>query len=112
MKRLRPGVNRRDLLRLRRGSARGPSRDSRPGRTEVVRVDRPAMGSFFEIRLAASMPGAVSLACGALDLIETLEAQMTVYREDSEISELNRTAHQRLCGSSEGFSRCSNRPSS
>lgn len=60
----------------------------------MVRVDRPAMGSFFEIRLPASMPGAVSLACGALDLIETLEAQMTVYREDSEISELNRTAHR------------------
>ncbi len=31
--------------------------------------------------------------CRALDLIEELEAQMTVYRDDSEISELNRTAH-------------------
>ena len=51
------------------------------------------MGSFFEVRLPASMPGAVSLACHALDLIEELEAQLTVYRDDSEISELNRTAH-------------------
>jgi FAD:protein FMN transferase len=51
------------------------------------------MGSFFEVRLPASKPGAVSLACHALDLIEELEAQLTVYRDDSEISELNRTAH-------------------
>jgi thiamine biosynthesis lipoprotein len=51
------------------------------------------MGSFFEVRLPASMPGAVSLGCHALDLIEELEAQLTVYRDDSEISELNRTAH-------------------
>ncbi len=51
------------------------------------------MGSFFEVRLPAGLSGAVGLACRALDLIEELEAQMTVYRDDSEISELNRTAH-------------------
>jgi thiamine biosynthesis lipoprotein len=51
------------------------------------------MGSFFEVCLPAGMPNAVSLACHALDLIEDLEAQLTVYRDDSEISELNRTAH-------------------
>jgi FAD:protein FMN transferase len=91
------GVNRRDLLRLRRLS--GPSstgpvhREARPDRADLVRAHRPAMGSFFEVRLPASMPGAVSLACHALDLIEELEAQLTVYRDDSEISELNRAAH-------------------
>jgi FAD:protein FMN transferase len=51
------------------------------------------MGSYFEVRLPAGMSGAVGLSCRALDLIEELEAQMTVYRDDSEISELNRTAH-------------------
>ena len=97
MKRLRPGVNRRDLLRLRRLSGDSPGgadhRDPSPERADLVRAHRPAMGSFFEVRLPAAMPGAVSLACRALDLIEELEAQLTVYRDDSEVSELNRTAH-------------------
>jgi FAD:protein FMN transferase len=51
------------------------------------------MGSFFEVRLPAGMSGAVNVACRALDLIEELEGQLTVYRDDSEVSELNRTAH-------------------
>jgi thiamine biosynthesis lipoprotein len=51
------------------------------------------MGSFFEVRLPAAMSNAVGLSCRALDLIEELELQLTVYRDDSEISELNRTAH-------------------
>jgi thiamine biosynthesis lipoprotein len=52
------------------------------------------MGSYFEVRLPAATPGAVDLACRALDLIEALEAQLTVYRDDSEISRLNQTAHR------------------
>jgi FAD:protein FMN transferase len=51
------------------------------------------MGSFFEVRLPAAMSDAVGLSCRTLDLIEELELQMTVYRDDSEISELNRTGH-------------------
>jgi FAD:protein FMN transferase len=51
------------------------------------------MGSYFEVLLPAAMPGATALACRALDLIESLEAQLTVYRDDSEVSELNRSAH-------------------
>ena len=38
-------------------------------------------------------PGGVDLANRALDLIDELEAQMTVYRDDSEVSRLNATAH-------------------
>jgi thiamine biosynthesis lipoprotein len=51
------------------------------------------MGSFFEVRLGAGVPGAAELAGRALDLIDGLEAQMTVYRDDSELSLLNATAH-------------------
>jgi FAD:protein FMN transferase len=58
-----------------------------------VRAHRPAMGSYFEVRLPAGTPGAVDLACRALDLIDALEAQLTVYRDDSEVSRLNATAH-------------------
>jgi thiamine biosynthesis lipoprotein len=51
------------------------------------------MGSFFEIRLGARLPGALDLANRVLDRIETLEAQLTIYRDDSEVSRLNATAH-------------------
>ena len=51
------------------------------------------MGSYFEVRLPAGTPGAVDLACRALDVIDALEAQLTVYRDDSEVSRLNATAH-------------------
>jgi FAD:protein FMN transferase len=51
------------------------------------------MGSYFEVRVPASTPGAVDLACRALDVIDALESQLTVYRDDSEVSRLNETAH-------------------
>jgi thiamine biosynthesis lipoprotein len=51
------------------------------------------MGSYFEVRLPARTPGAVDLSCRALDLIDVLEAQLTVYRDDSEVNRLNATAH-------------------
>jgi thiamine biosynthesis lipoprotein len=93
----RIGVNRRDLLRLRRSvpqdtAGTDPNSDA-GGRFDLVRVHRPAMGSSFEIRLPANTPGAVDLSCRALDLIDALEAQMTVYCDDSEVSRLNATAH-------------------
>ena len=97
MKPPRTGVNRRDLLRLRRQPESSTPRDERrlleSGRSDLVRAHRPAMGSYFEVRLPAGTPGAVDLACRALDLIDDLEAQLTVYRDDSEVSRLNATAH-------------------
>lgn len=97
MKPSRSRVNRRDLLRLRRRAAASTAdaaADSlAPGRADLVTVSRPAMGSDFEVRLPSSTPGAVDLACRALDLIDALEAQLTVYRDDSEVSRLNATAH-------------------
>lgn len=101
MKRPTSGVNRRDLLRLRRAGAElagevpagtMPSPQGSP--TDLIKVHRPAMGSYFEIRLGVRVPGAVELATRALDLIDELEAQLTVYRDDSEVSRLNATAHE------------------
>lgn len=62
------------------------------GSMDLLRVHRPGMGSYFEIRLGARVPGAVELASRALDLIEALEGQLTIYRDDSEVSLLNRSA--------------------
>lgn len=93
----RPEVSRRDLFRLKRQSPeRSATIHTAPGevgRQDLVRAHRPAMGSSFEVRVPASTPGAVDLACRALDLIDDLEAQLTVYRDDSEVSRLNATAH-------------------
>ncbi|MDB5351555.1 MAG: rane-associated lipoprotein involved in thiamine biosynthesis [Planctomycetota bacterium] len=51
------------------------------------------MGSFFEVRIPANTPAGTELACRALDRIDELEAQLTVYRDDSEVSRLNAKAH-------------------
>lgn len=93
-------VNRREMLRFRRSAREG----LRPGEgrcattrdvqsDDILRAGRAAMGSHFEIRIGAKTPSGADLADRALDLIETLEAQLTVYRDDSEVSLLNATAH-------------------
>jgi thiamine biosynthesis lipoprotein len=62
----------------------------------LVKYSRTAMACTFEIWLnAGQYREASETAISALDLIEKLEAQLTVYRESSEISQLNRTAFQR-----------------
>jgi len=61
----------------------------------VVKLGRRAMACDFEIRLNAGSQQESSdtpAAMAALDLIEQLEAQLTVYRETSEILEINRRA--------------------
>jgi FAD:protein FMN transferase len=60
---------------------------------DLITANRPAMGSYFEVRIGANTPGALELTERALDLIDALEQQMTVYRDDSEISRINATAH-------------------
>ena len=93
-------VNRRDLLRFRRAAdafARPESRSAvataDASSQDLLRATRAAMGSSFEVRLGATVPGAVDLAGRALDMIDALESQLTVYRDDSEVSRLNATAH-------------------
>ncbi|MFO0951370.1 MAG: FAD:protein FMN transferase [Isosphaeraceae bacterium] len=107
-------MNRRDLFRPRSAAhalrAEGPSRESalkdvQAGAGDLLRASRPAMGSYFEIRLGANVPGALGLAERALDLIDRLEAQLTVYRDDSEVSLLNATAHMDPVAVEEGLFR-------
>jgi thiamine biosynthesis lipoprotein len=103
VKRPKATVNRRDLLRLRGiasdarvvSPAVDPSTADGPvdAGYDLIKASRTAMASFFEIRLAAQAPGAIGLATRALDLIDELEGQLTVYRDDSEVSRLNASAH-------------------
>jgi len=91
------GVNRRDMMRLRRvGSsiARRPSRvPESAAATDLLRVHRPGMGSSFEVRVGARLPWGVELASRALDEVEALERQLTIYNDESEVARLNRSAH-------------------
>jgi thiamine biosynthesis lipoprotein len=63
------------------------------GDSYLTRIGRRAMACEFEVVLnTGQYPLAAAAAVEALDLVDRLEQQMSVYREDSEISQLNATA--------------------
>jgi thiamine biosynthesis lipoprotein len=64
-----------------------------PAEFTLVRVSRRAMATTFEVAIPAGTHRApIPAATAALDLIDELEDQMTVYRDHSEVSRLNATA--------------------
>jgi thiamine biosynthesis lipoprotein len=64
-----------------------------PREFSLVRVSRRAMATTFEVAIPfGTHPNAVAAAEDALDLIDELEEQLTVYRDHSEVSRLNATA--------------------
>ncbi|MBO0696964.1 MAG: FAD:protein FMN transferase [Zavarzinella sp.] len=58
----------------------------------VLRASRRAMATIFEVLLPFGYPQAQSAAEAALDRIDELEDQLTVFRDHSEVSRLNATA--------------------
>ncbi|HEY2841521.1 MAG TPA: FAD:protein FMN transferase [Pirellulales bacterium] len=59
----------------------------------LVQLSRPAMACRFEITLNAGQHDEGSeAALAALDLIEELESQLTVYRDTSEVARINQSA--------------------
>jgi thiamine biosynthesis lipoprotein len=59
----------------------------------LLQISRRAMATDFEIYLNAGQHGrATEAALRALDLVEQLEGQMTVYRPHSEVMDVNRRA--------------------
>lgn len=91
-------MNRRRFLRSQQlpGAAGGlltvPDERRRIGDLTLIRFSRRAMATTFEIALPYGTPDAVAAAEDALDLIDELEDQLTVYRDHSEVSRLNTTA--------------------
>ena len=64
----------------------------------LLQVGRRAMACDFHVFLNAGQhAGAVEAAAEALDLVERLEDQMTIYRAHSEVSGINRDAFERAC---------------
>jgi thiamine biosynthesis lipoprotein len=60
----------------------------------LLRFARRAMATSFEISLPFGIPQAQAAAEAALDQIDRLEAQLTVYCDDSEVSRINQLAGQ------------------
>jgi thiamine biosynthesis lipoprotein len=58
----------------------------------LLRFSRRAMATTFEILFSFDQRGATDLAEAAFELIDELEAQLTVYGDDSEVSRLNARA--------------------
>lgn len=64
--------------------------------TYLLQLGRRAMACQFEVFLnAGQYPQAADVALEALDLVDRLEEQMTVFRNTSEISQINRFAGER-----------------
>jgi len=63
-----------------------------PDAGPTVRLQTRAMACEFGVVMNPGPPRQVMLASDALDMIQALEAQMTVYRAESELSEINRRA--------------------
>ena len=60
----------------------------------LICARRDAMATKFEVNFPDLDPrGCVALASRALNIIDRAEDQLTVYRENSEVSRLNATAH-------------------
>jgi len=64
------------------------------GDLPLLRFSRRAMATTFELAVPFGIPLAQFAAMAALDEIDELESQLTVYRDDSEISLLNTHAHE------------------
>ena len=60
-----------------------------------LHVNRTAMACRFEVTLPVGDQAGVTVATSALNLIDELEAQLSVFRESSEISFINREAATR-----------------
>ncbi len=69
-----------------------PPEEETPGGYSLVRVSRRAMATRFEIALPYGTPDALDAAEDALDVIDAVEDQLTVYRDHSEVSRVNARA--------------------
>jgi thiamine biosynthesis lipoprotein len=87
------------------GELRFPDDAAEPEEVVLLRFSRRAMATTFEVILPFGTPDARPLAEAALDLIDRLEDQLTVYRVESEVSRLNRTAPHAAVPVEEGLFR-------
>src|SRR6516164_11208868 len=97
-------MNRRDFLAPRRlaqtaghvlgavDELRTSLAESPPEEFALLHFTRTAMATDFEVALPLGTPDATAAAESALDLIDALETQLTVFQDESEVSRLNQRA--------------------
>jgi thiamine biosynthesis lipoprotein len=92
-------MDRRDFLDLRQLAQTGgqvfgtvSEGETASGERALYRVSRDAMATTWDILVPFGDPDAVRSAEAALDEIDRLEKQLTVFQEQSEVSRLNRLA--------------------
>jgi thiamine biosynthesis lipoprotein len=68
-----------------------PASAAEPDAT-LLRFSRRCMATMFEVVFPFGTPDATETARQAFDLLDRLESQLTVYRDGSEVSHLNRLA--------------------
>jgi thiamine biosynthesis lipoprotein len=87
-------MNRRELVHVRAAVRDSSPEANAPGPLEIslLRLARRAMATAFQILLPWGTQDAGAAAENALDHIDCLEQQLTVYRDSSEVSRLNRLA--------------------
>lgn len=99
-------MNRRDFLRSPRltqaaGRLAGAvceaaiAQSAQPVEYPLLRATHRAMATQFEVLLPYGMPDAIAVADTAFEEIDRLEQQLSIYREDSEVSLINRLAAER-----------------
>ena len=70
----------------------GHTQTAAPEARDTLRLTQRAMACDFSVIMNAGEHESIWRASGGLDLVAELESQLSVYREDSEISRLNATA--------------------
>ena len=80
-----------DLLEA-EGASRFDAIQSSSPEIALVRSSRRAMATLFEVLLPYGAPEAAAAAQAALDVVDQVEEQLSVYRDTSEVSRINRLA--------------------
>src|SRR5690606_23919953 len=63
-----------------------------PAGHDTVRLETTAMACQWAVVMNPGPPRQVMIASDALDMVHQLEQQLTVYRDDSELMQINRQA--------------------
>ena len=70
----------------------------------TIVVGRDAMGCRFEVAFnAGEVPEATELGIAALDLVDEIEARLSIYRDSSELAAVNRAAGEWVAVSTDTF---------
>lgn len=83
-------AKKKERLRDRRSFLRPRTREVFPPVVSLIRAGRPAMATLFEVVFRARDRALMEHVHRALDRVQEIENQLSIFREDSEVSRVNR----------------------